>query len=146
MLRLTLTRTEKNTDGVFGHLVLPSGRVLFTCEEEDLGNANGVSCIPAGVYKLQRTIYHKHGFQTFEVMNVPGRVRILIHPGNTEEDTMGCILLGMRLDSLVVADEDAPGHPRRAKEAVIASQVAFRRFMGEMAGINQAELEVKWAA
>ncbi len=140
MLALTLTRTERSADGTFGHLVLPSGRVLFTCEEEWHDNANGISCIPVGAYICMRTTYIKHGFPTFEVTKVPGRSRILFHPGNTEEDTMGCILLGMRLDKLVVADEDT--HKRQAKQAVISSQVAFRRFMGELDGINSFELHV----
>lgn len=138
MIALVLTRTKRSGDGTFGHMVLPSGRVLFTCEEEWHDNANGISCIPVGTYTCKRTIYYKHGFPTFEVTGVPHRERILIHPGNTEEDTMGCILLGMRLDELVVEDEDT--HKRQAKQAVIASQVAFRRFMAELAGVNAFEL------
>lgn len=140
MLGLVLTRTKRSGDGTFGHLVLPSGRVLFTCEEEWHDNSNGISCIPAGTYTCDRTIYYKHDFPTFEVTGVPHRSRILFHPGNTEEDTQGCILLGMRLDELVVVDEDT--HQRKAKQAVISSQVAFRRFMGELAGVNRFTLTI----
>lgn len=140
MLGLVLTRTKRSDDGTFGHMVLPSGRVLFTCEEEWHDNADGISCIPAGTYICTRTTYYKHGFPTFEVTEVPHRDRILFHPGNTEEDTMGCILLGMRLDTLVVTDEDT--HKRQAKQAVIASQVAFRRFMGELVGVNRFSLTI----
>lgn len=141
---LDLLRTLRSPMGVFGILTMPSGRVFVTCEEEWKDNANGISCIPAGRYKLQRTIYHKHGFETFEVCNVPGRERILIHPGNTEEDTMGCILLGMRFDALRVHDEDASFHPLVKKFGVVASQQAFRLFMAEMAGVQETEIDVRW--
>jgi hypothetical protein len=102
-----------------------------------------VSCIPAGVYPLRRTIYHKHGFATFEVCNVPGRSRILIHPGNTEEDSQGCILLGLRHGRIPVKDEDS-GRPVE-KYGVQSSRRAFDKFMFAMHGVDAAELTITWA-
>lgn len=61
--------------------------------------------IPAGVYDVKvrtwggfhqryaaRFDYHKG---MLEILNVPGFTDILIHIGNTEKDTAGCLLVGM---------------------------------------------------
>jgi hypothetical protein len=139
---VTLTRTVRNADGVFGVLRMP-GFVCVTAEEQDMGNARNVSCIPAGTYPLRRTIYYKHGYPTYEVADVPGRSRILIHPGNTEEDSQGCILLGLRPGKLRVRDEDSGR--MELKTAVLSSQAAFARFMAAMKGISSTTIDIKEA-
>jgi len=141
---LRLVRTERTPDGVFGVLTLEPGQALRTLEEDWQDNARSVSCIPAGTYTLQRTIYRKHGYETFEVTGVPGRSRILIHPGNTEEDTMGCILVGLRQGTVIVPKDEDTGAPNMEKRAVVASQEAFRRFMRSMADVDTAQLTIEW--
>jgi hypothetical protein len=138
---LTLTRTVRHADGVFGVLRGP-GFVLCTAEEEDRDNARGVSCIPAGTYPVRRTTYFKHDFPTYEVCDVPGRSRILFHPGNTEEDSQGCILLGLRPGMLTVKDEDTGRDTK--KRAVLSSKQAFARFMGGMGGVYETTITIKW--
>ena len=132
---VTLERWAKTKDGVLGRM----GR-WYTLEEEDAQNRPGVSAIPAGTYTCKRRMYHKGGYETFEVTNVPGRSDILIHIGNTEEDTMGCILLGMELGTLVVHPEE--GGPAKAKIAVLSSGVAFRAFMASMQGEDSFTLDI----
>lgn len=139
---VTLIRSERTRDGVFGKLHVPGYPALHTCEEEDKGNQRSISCIPAGRYPLRRTIYHKYGYPTYEVANVPGRSRILIHPGNTEEDTMGCILPGIYRGTLLRRDENT--NALVEKQAVTDSRRAFALFMEYMAGVNEAEIEVRW--
>lgn len=141
---LTLLRSENTDDGVFGvlrgvpHLEAP----LYTVEEEWRNNQRRVSCIPAGKYRLVRTVYHRHGYETFEVTNVPGRTRILIHPANTEEDVEGCIGLGLRKGTMSRLDEEKK--IMRVKGAVLESKKAFALFMAAMTGINETELLVEW--
>lgn len=113
---------------------------LRSLEEEWRDNERGESRIPAGTYVCRRTVYHRHGFETFEITGVIGRDRILFHPGNTEEDTDGCVLLGMRAGLLEVVDEETG--ERRRKMAVVESQRAFALFMEALAGIDVFELEV----
>jgi hypothetical protein len=144
-MKLILRRTYVCSDGVFGKLYVPGSDPLYTCEDDDLKNAKGKSCIPAGVYTLKRTTYHKHGIPTFEVTGVPGRQRILIHSGNSEEDTAGCILVGLSRGPVLVQDEDAPGKPWVRKIGVLDSRIAFRRFMVQMASVDTAELTVEWS-
>lgn len=141
---LRLTRTDQNADGVFGAMMLPGGTVLQTCEDDWKDNAKGQSCIPAGQYVLRRTIFHKHGYETFEVAGVPGRERILVHIGNTEEDLEGCIAVGMRRGSLWIAKDEDTGEAH-LKGAVVASREAFGLFMAALTHTDEAVLVVEWA-
>ena len=144
-MNLNLTRTESIADGTFGLLRVNAGLLLHTLEDDWRDNERSESCIPAGVYLLERTIYRKHNYETFEVTGVPDRSRILIHPGNTEEDTMGCILVGLRQGSVRVADDEDTHAAGIWKRGVVASQEAFRRFMRAMANVDEAELTIEWA-
>lgn len=140
-MRLKLSRFVRTSHGVFGVLEsLFIHQPLYTVEEEDMGNQRNISCIPAGIYTCRRTIYYKHGYETFEITGVPNRSRILFHPANTEEDVEGCVGLGMSLGVLKVKDEDTGVRTR--KLAVISSRAAFKLFMQKLAGIDEFELEV----
>lgn len=50
--------------------------------------------IPAGTYTIGMHDSPHFGRVLPELLNVPGRSCILIHPGNTDADTKGCILVG----------------------------------------------------
>lgn len=144
-MKLTLRRNPPTSDGVFGKLHVPGHGALVTLEEDWHDNQRRVSSIPAGTYTLRRYRSPKRGYDVFMLVGVPGRSAIEIHSGNTEEDTEGCILLGLRYGVLSVRDEDQPGGPEGLKRAVLDSQRAFKRFMHWMAGINEAEITVEWA-
>lgn len=144
-MKLTLRRNPPTDDGVFGRLYVPGFGNLKTMEEDERGNARGISCIPAGTYKMRRYFSPKHGYDVFLLKDVPGRQMIEIHIANTEEDVEGCIGLGLRYGVLPVKDEDTPGHPEKVKRAVLDSKLAFQRFMYWMRDVNEAELTVEWA-
>jgi hypothetical protein len=144
-MKLILRRTYVCSDGVFGKLYVPGSDPLYTCEDDWKDNQPNESCIPAGVYQLRRTVYHKYNIPTFEVADVPGRRRILIHSGNSEEDTAGCILVGLSRGPVLVQDEDHPDKPWVRKIGVLDSRLAFRRFMVQMAAVETAELTIEWA-
>lgn len=70
---------------------------IFECKTMELpwkNNAPYVSCIPAGIYKVKKHDSPKFG-RSFHVLNVQNRSEILIHRGNYNRDTLGCILPGM---------------------------------------------------
>lgn len=149
----------QSNDGTFGQLYVPDHEPLQTMEDDWIYNRVGVSCIPPGRYTLRRSWFYKHDYEVFEVTEVPGRRRILVHPGNTEEDVEGCIAPGLSRGHLRVHDEDvtctfALGNIKDAcpdqrhwvnKRAVLSSRIAFHRFMEWMVGVEAAILEVRWA-
>lgn len=143
MKRLRLRRTERLADGTFGQLEIEGHQTLLVTAEDDWSdNARGVSCIPPGLYELRRTIYHRYGYDTYEVWAVPSRSRILIHPGNTEEDTQGCILVGSAMGWLTVAEDEDTGERDARKRAILQSREGFKAFMAAMESVPWALLRI----
>lgn len=85
--------------------------------------------IPAGTYQCVPYSGTKYK-NVYWVKDVPNRSAILIHWGNTQADTEGCILLGGRVGEL-------NGQP-----AVLESKKAFQRFR-ELIGKNEFTLVVE---
>ena len=65
--------------------------ICHTMELPWRDNAVDVSCIPAGEYRIKMTNSPKYG-ACYKVFDVDGRTDILIHKGNTVDDTLGCIM------------------------------------------------------
>lgn len=83
-------RTPKETFGV----LIKNRPICLTLEDPWRLNQVNVSCIPPGIWQARPYASPTHG-PTWEI-EVPGRTAILIHAGNTELDTTGCILLGQK--------------------------------------------------
>lgn len=69
---------------------------VFECKTMELpwlNNQRRISCIPVGEYKVKKHVSPMFG-NCFYVENVPDRSEILIHKGNYNSDTLGCILPG----------------------------------------------------
>lgn len=76
-----------------------NNEVLLKCyclELPDRDNANSISRIPEGDYKVKKRYSPKYK-DHFHVLDVPGRSYILIHHGNYYTNTRGCILVGQDL-------------------------------------------------
>ena len=135
-----IKRWAGTNDGTLGRLTLGAESV-YCLEEEDRENRRNVSRIPAGTYRCQRTWYVKGGYETFEIMHVPNRSRVLFHRGNTQEDTEGCVLVGLRVGTLKVADEDSG--ERKYKIAVLSSRKAFKVIMKSQEGKSAFWLDIE---
>lgn len=135
MKHLTLERTDYLPTGVFGKLSDEDGDMkpaLYTLEHAypSDGTTSFAAKIPPGSYACRRGIHRLKNaggvFETFEVEDVPGHSNILFHPGNTETDSEGCILLG----------------GSRIEGSILYSRAAFRAFMTFVAGEDEFELTV----
>ena len=99
---LVITRiyqTDEATHGLCG-LFDADGKMLQSFHTLELPwkqNQRNVSCIPEGSYLASREYHTKKG-HVFRLHNVEGRSGILIHVGNSLDDTEGCILLGLTSD------------------------------------------------
>jgi Family of unknown function (DUF5675) len=85
--------------------------------------------IPAGTYNCKPYSGTKYK-DVYIVENVPNRSAILLHWGNTEKDTLGCILLGNKMGSL-------EGEP-----AILGSKICYARFRS-LIGPNEFTLIIE---
>lgn len=124
-----ILRTVSQGDyGTYGMLIADDTVIAHTCEDAWEDNARMVSCIPAGTYKCVRRESPKYGHH-WHVLGVPKRDLILIHAGNTPEDTNGCILVG---DSFM-----------RQKDMTIIGVKNSRLTMAKLREILPDEFELK---
>ena len=89
-----LDRTLQNNKGIAGNLYR-NDELLCCTLEPPLTRAEHPA-IPPGTYPLHWTLSPRLQHSTPRLMNVPGRSGILIHAGNTINDTEGCILVGQK--------------------------------------------------
>ena len=103
-MRLTLDRQQRDEDVTIGSLVVMGAdpeTALFHCYTlEDAVRPDGVkiygeTAIPAGRYTVDITYSPRFKVMMPLLINVAGFVGVRIHPGNTADDTEGCILVGM---------------------------------------------------
>lgn len=101
-MNIILHRTEESANGIFGVMTDEFGnQVCATIEhsfDSGLGNGSFSPKIPPGQYTCVRGMHQlahmTHPFETFMVENVPNHTNILIHMGNYNADSDGCILVG----------------------------------------------------
>lgn len=137
MSAITLERAYTDT-ATIGKMYMPSGTVFDTIELPWNDNKQSISCIPEGVYKLNkrtsgvvsRSSKGKYN-AGYEVANVAGRTYIMIHIGNTTSDFEGCIGIGEGLG--VVNNE----------WAIMRSSASFDKFMREMDTTENWQLTIK---
>ncbi len=130
-----LTRFAYTPMGTFGRW-----GPFQTVEEVWRDNQSRISCIPVGVYPCVRGIFHRGGYPTFEIMDVPNRSLIKVHRANTVEDLLGCIGIGLSLGVLNVRDEDSQQMVH--KLAALSSRAGFDAWMESLLGINNFRLHV----
>ena len=133
--KLRLERIAHGNDDTLGVLYWddPHGLkfLCFTLEDEHRDvKVPGETRISEGCYKLQLRKYggfHERYLKHYgpnlhkgmlQLMDVPNFEHILVHSGNTEEHTAGCLLLGDELKSNKGPHKGFLGNSRRAYERV----------------------------
>ena len=92
-MNVTLLRIAENEHGTFGVMIYNNQPICCTLEEPWRNNQNEISCIPLGTYQCKPHSGPKKK-NVWILEGVPNRTGILIHTGNTIENTEGCILVG----------------------------------------------------
>lgn len=138
MRELILTRKLESNQGTFGSLSGP-GLFLYTAELPWRANRSGLSRIPAGSYRGRA--YSSAKFKNcYEILDVPGREKILIHAGNwagdikagLRSDVQGCILVGLEVGEL------------RGQQALLSSGAAMQK-LRDWLGRESFSLEIREA-
>lgn len=116
-MNVEVKRTYKGKDYTIGHLYVDGVYFCDTLEDRDRGldgtmsetaikrvKVKGKTAIPTGTYRIDmRTVSPRFKARWWakqfwgivpRLVGVLGFVGVLIHPGNTADDTEGCILVG----------------------------------------------------
>ena len=130
---LTLIRQEFSADASFGVLLLRKQIFCYTLELAWNENIQNHSSIPCGLYPFVRRDSwrgsQKYG-HTYQVMDVPGRTDILIHPANWSHELLGCFATGQTIAKM------------RGERAIINSGGTFRALMKALAGVNETTIQI----
>jgi hypothetical protein len=132
-MNLTLKRNAFKSAGIFGTLTDESGTQVAVTLEHAYEQTDGTYApkLPRGVYTCQRGEHQLLGmsvpFTTFEITNVPGHTNILLHKGNFNRDSEGCVLVGTEANDTMILN----------------SGVAFDKLMALQAGIYNFQLTVE---
>lgn len=112
MSDIHLIRDRLVTDGpTMGRLYC--GQLVFeTLEVPWKDNAQDISCIPKGRYRVVIADSTRFQGPMPRLEGVPGRTGILFHPGHQVANTEGCILLGMRWDTTQTIAGQVPAFGR----------------------------------
>lgn len=124
-----MTRTQFRSDGILGTLEDSDGnQVAVTIEHSyQQDDQSWQPKLPDGTYTCQRGqhMLHSGPIETFEILNVPNHTGVLLHPGNSEEASEGCVLLG---DDLVFNPNAFIEHSKDAFSKFIALQDGLNTF------------------
>ena len=117
-MKVEIKRVAKRDTYTIGHMYIDGKYVCDTIEDKDRGLTSSMSeseitskkvygktAIPSGTYKIDmNTVSSKFGKKQFYAEVCKGKVPrliglkgfdgVLIHCGNTAEDSLGCILVG----------------------------------------------------
>ena len=106
-MKLTLNRIAKKDTYTIGKLYIDGEYFCDTLEDKDRGLKQNMTltelgqrkvysetAIPTGTYKVIVNYSYKFKRELPRLLDVPVFDGILIHRGNTDKDTAGCILVG----------------------------------------------------
>lgn len=127
-MNLVVERTDFTSKSTIGRLLINGQFECFTLEDvvRDGPKVMHETAIPAGTYKVIITMSNRFKRELPLLLNVPGFEGIRIHPGNTNADTSGCILLGMT----------------KSPDFIGGSRLAFNPFFTKLQAALQGEAEV----
>ena len=121
-MKLTVVRTQFGTDATNGLLFINGIFECYTLEDQyQAVKVMHETCIPEGTYdiKFRKTggfhakyteRYKNAHYGMLHIQDVPNFTYILIHTGNTDEHTSGCLIVGETQQDLDLSDDGFIGH------------------------------------
>ena len=135
-MKLTVVRTQFGTDATNGLLFINGIFECYTLEDQyQAVKVMHETCIPEGTYdiKFRKTggfhakyseRYKNAHYGMLHIQDVPNFTYILIHTGNTDEHTSGCLIVGETQQDLEVSKDGFIG----------SSTVAYKKMYAKVAG------------
>jgi hypothetical protein len=135
-MKLTVVRTQFGTDATNGLLFIDGIFECYTLEDQyQAVKVMHETCIPEGTYdlKFRKTggfhakyseRYKNSHYGMLHIQDVPNFTYILIHTGNTDEHTSGCLIVGETQQDLEVSKDGFIG----------SSTVAYKKMYAKVAG------------
>ena len=133
-MKLKVLRFSSQEDSTSGLLFLEENQEMkflcYTLEDEKRDvKVRGETRVPAGIYKLElrteggfhnkyKDRYGKFHKGMLHVTNVPNFEFILIHTGNTDEHTAGCLLVGDSQENNVIVKDGFIGKSTNAYKRI----------------------------
>lgn len=127
-MEITIKREVKTPNSTISSLAVDGKFMCYVLEDTDRGlkqdmnlqiikekKVYGKTAIPAGRYKVVITMSNRFKRELPLLLNVPGYEGVRIHPGNTAENTEGCLLPG------ITKAQDFVGNSRAAFSAIFAA-------------------------
>ena len=143
-MNFTLQRQKPSKDGVFGTMTNDSGFTCVTLEHAypfSLYMPNSIyePKVAAGTYICKPHPPNRLSYMTYELQNVPDFQDkpvsgILLHIGNFNKDSIGCILIGKMIQSI------GDGTLSRM---ITSSSPTFKQFMAILNNIPEFTLTIK---
>lgn len=127
-MKLLLKRNKSTKNSTIGSLYVDGKFQCFTLEDviRDM-KVFGETAIPEGKYKVIINKSARFKVDLPLLLNVPNYEGIRIHPGNTDKDTEGCILVGQTVSE---------------QNTLVNSRVAFNALMDKLKTAISIEIEV----
>ena len=114
-MTITIKRLYKSENSTIGEMTIDGKWECYTLEDREREvKIKSETAIPKGTYKV--IINKSNRFKKLLplLLNVPNFEGVRIHPGNTNHDTEGCILVGR------TRSKDFIGQSRKAFESLFA--------------------------
>jgi hypothetical protein len=146
-VKLTVVRTQFGTDATNGILLVDGQFECYTLEDQyQAVKVMHETCIPEGTYEIKfrtvggfhekyKTRYGNSHYGMLHLQDVPNFTYILIHAGNTDEHTSGCLIVGETQQDLDISDDGFIGHSGKAYSKLY-NKVAKELLLGKKVTIE----------